>query len=186
MNHWPLWTNTSWLVKMCACVKFRMGLEGAFFKARCPLVGGVTINSSCSGGESLSSALRSSTVISVIEPTHTWAMETKERKIMREKECEKRGRERKCQRVNCHGMSWKKVSKYQWFVMSQFPCVPPGGYREYCICIKQMKDILLFIVGSILGISFSIKWYSKYRPKCFQCFYRKGFFKIMFIIIKRK
>lgn len=74
----PLCTNTRCPVCMWFWVKFRMCLEGAFFRARWPLLGGVTMNSSPSGGVSVSSALRSFMVISVTEPTHTWGNERKD------------------------------------------------------------------------------------------------------------
>lgn len=49
-----------------------MCLEGALFRAKCPLLGGVTMNSSPSGKVSKSSALSSLTVISVTELSQTW------------------------------------------------------------------------------------------------------------------
>lgn len=49
-----------------------MCLEGALFRAKYPLLGGVTINSSPSGKVSKSSALSSFTVIAVTEFSQTW------------------------------------------------------------------------------------------------------------------
>lgn len=49
---------------------------GALFSARCPLLGGVTMKCSSSGGESRSFALRSSGLISVTDDTQTWTQDT--------------------------------------------------------------------------------------------------------------
>lgn len=68
----PLWTNSSCPWSMWACVKLSTGFIGALFRARCPLLGGVTMKWSSSGGESMSCALRSSGLISVTEDTQTW------------------------------------------------------------------------------------------------------------------
>lgn len=54
-----------------------MCLEGALFRDRWPLLGGVTTNSNPLSGVSESSALSSRTVISVTEPAQTWEMKAK-------------------------------------------------------------------------------------------------------------
>ena len=72
--------NSSCRLWMSLWVKVRMLLDGAVLKARCPLLGGVTWNSSPSGPVSWSSALSSSSVTSVTEPTHTWWGEGEGRK----------------------------------------------------------------------------------------------------------
>lgn len=68
----PLWTNTSRPWSMWAWVKLSTAFMGALFRARCPLLGGVTMKCSSSGGVSRSCTLRSSKVISVTDDTQTW------------------------------------------------------------------------------------------------------------------
>lgn len=71
----PLWTNSSCPWSMCAWVKLSTSFMGALFRARCPLLGGVTMKCSSCGGESRSCALRSSGLISVTEDTQTWTQD---------------------------------------------------------------------------------------------------------------